>query len=202
MTDDSAAVQRGKNRTRKAKLQPSPKSKPPAFHTDKTSHLMTISETKNVKYYWEDMPVGSVFELGDIKVERQEVLDFARRYDPQPFHLDDEAAARSPIFGRLAASGWHVCALVMGEYVRKFLNHTASLGSPGVEQVRWLKPVYPGDTLRARLRVTDARPMKSRPTAGLVRSEWQAFNQDGVQVLSLDGWGMFTRRTPGEPPAA
>ena len=157
---------------------------------------MTNSEPKHeIWYYWEDLPVGSILELGDIRVDRQEVLDFARRYDPQPFHVDDEAAARSPIFGRLAASGWHVCAMVMSEYVRQLLNRSASLGSPGVEQIRWLKPVYPGDTLSARVRVTEARPMKSRPQIGLVRSLWEVFNQDGVQVLELDAWGMFGRRT-------
>lgn len=156
---------------------------------------MTSSKQEDsIQYYWEDLAVGSVWNLGDIQVERDEVLAFARRYDPQPFHLDDEAAAQSPVFGRLAASGWHTCAMAMGQYVREFLSKSASMGSPGLEQVKWLKPVYPGDTLRLRLRVTDARPMKSKPQIGLVRSEWEVFNQDGVQVLSLDAWGMFGRR--------
>lgn len=155
---------------------------------------MNMPQGPHIQYHYEDLPVGHVAELGEITVDRQDVLDFARRYDPQPFHLDDAAAARSPIFGRLAASGWHVCALVMGEYVRKFLNQSASMGSPGVEKIKWLKPVYPGDTLHLRLRVTEARPMQSRPAIGLVRSEWEVFNQDGVQVLSLDAWGMFARR--------
>lgn len=156
---------------------------------------MTTSRKEDpIKYYWEDLTVGSVWDVGEIRVERQEVLDFARRYDPQPFHVDDEAAARSPVFGRLAASGWHTCAMAMGQYVREFLNQAASMGSPGVEQIKWLRPVYPGDTLRLRLRVTDARPMASKPHIGLVRSAWELFNQDDVQVLSLDAWGMFGRR--------
>ena len=160
---------------------------------------MTHSKQENtIQYYWEDLAVGTVWDLGEIRVEREEVLAFARRYDPQPFHLDDEAAARSPVFGRLAASGWHTCAMAMGQYVREFLNKAASMGSPGLEQVKWLKPVYPGDTLRLRLRVTEARAMKSKPTIGLVRSSWEVFNQDDVQVLSLDAWGMFGRRNPDE----
>ena len=163
---------------------------------------MTDSDSKSkIKYYWEDLPVGSVVELGKVVVDRQEVLDFAARYDPQPFHLDDAAAAKSPVFGRLAASGWHTCAMAMGQYVREFLNHAARMGSPGVETLRWLKPVYPGDTLSVRVRVTDARPMKSRPQLGLVRSQWEVFNQDGVQVLELDAWGMFGRRAAAEEPA-
>lgn len=159
--------------------------------------MSDTSGKRDIKYYWEDLAVGSVVDIGNIQVERQEVLDFARRYDPQPFHVDDEAAAASPVFGRLAASGWHTCAMAMGQYVREFLNQSASMGSPGVEQIKWLKPVYPGDTLSMRLRVTDARPMKSRPDMGLVRSAWEVFNQDGVQVLSVDAWGMFGRREPG-----
>lgn len=155
---------------------------------------MNTSRENDHPYYWEDLTVGRTFEVGDVVVDRQEVLDFASRYDPQPFHLDDEAAAQSPIFGRLAASGWHTCAMAMGEYVRNFLSRCASLGSPGVEQIRWLRPVYPGDTLSIRVRLTDARPMKSRPTIGLVRLALEVFNQDGVQVLLLDAWGMFARR--------
>ena len=145
---------------------------------------------------WEDLPVGSTLELGSTTVEREEMLAFARQFDPQPFHLDDEAAAHS-VFGQLAASGWHTCAMAMGLVVRGFLNQTASLGSPGLEHIKWLAPVYPGDTLTLRLNLPEARPMKSRPDVGLVRTQWEMFNQRGVQVLSVDGWAMFRRRAPG-----
>ena len=149
-----------------------------------------------VRQYWEDLPVGRVLALGSVTVEREEVLAFARQYDPQPFHLDDEAAARS-MFGRLSASGWHTCAMAMGLMVRGFLHESSSLGSPGLEKIQWLRPVYPGDTLTLRQTITEARPMASRPEVGLIRSLWEMFNQDGEQVLRMDGWGMFGRRAPG-----
>ena len=148
-----------------------------------------------VRQYWEDLPVGRVLALGSVTVEREEVLAFARQYDPQPFHLDDEAAARS-MFGRLSASGWHTCAMAMGLMVRNFLHESSSLGSPGLEQIKWLKPVYPGDTLSLRQRIVESRPMKSRPDVGLTRTLWEMFNQQGEQVLLMDGWGMFRRRHP------
>ena len=149
-----------------------------------------------VRQYWEDLPVGRVLALGSVTVEREEVLAFARQYDPQPFHLDEAAAARS-MFGRLSASGWHTCAMAMGLMVRGFLHESSSLGSPGLEKIQWLRPVYPGDTLTLRQTITEARPMASRPEVGLIRSLWEMFNQDGEQVLRMDGWGMFGRRAPG-----
>lgn len=161
---------------------------------------MKANKQQTIKYYWEDLAVGTIWELGKIQVSREEVLQFAQRYDPQPFHLDDDAAARSPVFGRLAASGWHTCAMAMGQYVREFLNQSASMGSPGIEQIKWLKPVYPDDTLRLRVRITDARPMKSKPQIGLARSVWELFNQHDEQVLMLDAWGMFGRRAGADAP--
>jgi len=152
---------------------------------------------KHIKYFWEDLPVGSTMELGSVTVDREEVLEFARKYDPQPFHLDDEAAARSPIFGRLAASGWHTCAMAMGLMARNFMCQAASMGSPGIEQIKWPRPVYPGDTLTLRKRVVESRPLKSRPNAGLVRTHWEMFNQHGEQVLMMDSHAIFGRRTPG-----
>ena len=157
---------------------------------------MTNTANPTLKYYWEDLPVGATIELGSLTVSREEVIEFASKYDPQPFHLDDAAAAES-IFGRLAASGWHTCAMVMGLMARNFLLQSSSLGSPGLEKLKWLRPVYPGDTLTVRQRIVESRPMASRPDVGLVRSVWEAFNQDGEQVLMMDGYGMFRRRTPG-----
>lgn len=151
-----------------------------------------------IRYYWEDLQVGQTIELGSVTVDRDEVLAFASRYDPQPFHLDDAAAAQS-MFGRLAASGWHTCSMAMGLMVRNFLQQSSSLGSPGLEKLQWLKPVYPGDTLSLRQRITESRPMASRPDVGLVRTIWEMFNQHGEQVLMMDGYGMFRRRAPGAP---
>ena len=157
---------------------------------------MNAPVTPAIQYYWEDLPVDTTIDLGSLTVDREEVLEFAGKYDPQPFHLSDEAAAQS-MFGRLAASGWHTCAMVMGLMTRNFLLQSSSLGSPGLEKLKWLRPVYPGDTLTVRQRIVESRPMASRPDVGLVRSVWEAFNQDGEQVLMMDGYGMFRRRTPG-----
>lgn len=162
---------------------------------------MSSDSQAHIQYFWEDLKVGTTMEVGSLTVDRDEVIAFASRYDPQPFHLDDEAAARS-MFGKLSASGWHTCAMAMGLMARNFLNRAASLGSPGLEKLQWLKPVYPGDTLTLRQTITESRPMKSRPDVGLVRTLWEAFNQYGQQVLLVDCYAMFRRRTPGPAAAA
>jgi acyl dehydratase len=149
--------------------------------------------TRAIRYWWEDFPAGHVREFGGLVVTREDVIAFARSYDPQPFHLDD-AAAEASLFGRLAASGWHTCALAMRMMCDAYLLESASLGSPGVDELRWLRPVHPGDTLRVRLTVLEARPMASRPGVGLVKSRWEVLNQHGEAVLSMQGWGMFRRR--------
>ncbi|MDO5624494.1 MAG: MaoC family dehydratase [Pseudomonadota bacterium] len=158
---------------------------------------MSEHPQQHIKYFWEDLPVGTRLEIGRVTVDHDEVIDFARKYDPQPFHLSDEAAAKS-MFGKLSASGWHTCAMAMGVMVRGFLHESSSLGSPGLEQIKWLKPVYPGDTLTLFQRIADARPMNSRPDVGLTRTLWEMFNQHGEQVLMMDGWGMFRRRNRAE----
>ena len=145
------------------------------------------------KYFWEDFPVGQVREFGAMLVTRDAVLAFAREFDPQPFHVDDAAAERS-LFGRLAASGWHTAAMAMRMMCDEYLLESASLGSPGLESLKWLKPVYPGDTLSVRLTTVEARPMASRPEVGLVRSKWEVLNQHREPVLAMEGWGMFRRR--------
>lgn len=124
---------------------------------------------------------------------RDEILAFAREFDPQPFHLD-EAAARRTIYGGLLASGWHTAAILMRLMWETYLKDTASMGSPGVEEVRWLKPVRPGDTLRARFTVTDARPSRSRPDRGVVTSLSEVLNQHGEVVMTVRGLSMFARR--------
>ena len=145
------------------------------------------------KLYWEDMLPGQVRDLGSITPTREEIIAFATQFDPQPFHLDDEAAQAS-VFGALCASGWHTCAMAMRLMVLHFLNGTSSLGSPGLENIKWMKPVFAGDTLRLQSTTTDVRPMSKRPDVGLVRNVWAMFNQYGEQVLHMDGWGMFRRR--------
>lgn len=152
-----------------------------------------MTEAAATEYYWEDFTPGTVWRFGAMPVTREAVLAFARDFDPQPFHLDDDAAASS-MFGRLAASGWHTCAMAMRMMVDGYLSRSASLGSPGVDEVRWLKPVYPGDTLSTCFTVLDTRPLASRPTVGLVRSRWDVTNQHGETVLSMRGSGFFGRR--------
>jgi len=146
--------------------------------------------------YWEDFFAGKVIDLGTCEVSREEVLEFARRYDPQPFHTD-EAAAKSSIYGGLIASGWHTCALMMRMLYDGLVKHAASLGSPGVDSVRWLKPVRPGDTLRTTMTVLETRASTSKPDRGIVKSRWQVFNQKSELVMTVEGMGMYRRRDPG-----
>ena len=145
-------------------------------------------------YAFEDFPVGQVREFGARQVTKEEVLAFAAAFDPQPFHLD-EAAAEASVLRGLSASGWHTCAMVMRMMCDEYLIDSTSQGSPGIDNLRWLSPVRPGDTLRVRMTVQEARVSNSRPHIGLVRSEWAVFNQHNVQVMSMEGWGMFGRRT-------
>lgn len=151
-----------------------------------------------IKYYWEDLELGSVRDLGSITVSTQEIKEFAEQFDPQPFHID-EAAGRRSIFGNLCASGWHTCALAMKLTVENFLNESSSMGSPGLESLRWLKPVYPGDTLTLKHTIVESRPLRKRLDTGLVRSVWDMFNQNGEAVMQMEGYGMFRRRHPGTP---
>ncbi|OBS31970.1 dehydratase [Tepidimonas fonticaldi] len=153
----------------------------------------------HIRIWWEDLAVGDSRDLGSLTVTEEEIVAFARQYDPQPFHLDPEAARHS-VFGALCASGWHTCALAMRLMVTNFLHESSSLGSPGLESLKWLKPVFPGDELRLRHTIVDKRPMGKRPDVGLVRTVWALFNQHGEQVLHMEGWGMFRRREPGAPP--
>jgi acyl dehydratase len=147
----------------------------------------------SIEYYWEDFTVGRTIDLGSREVSRAEVLEFANRYDPQSFHVD-EAAAEASIYGGLIASGWHTAAMVMRLMCDGYLLRSASLGSPGIDNLRWLKPVRPGDTLRARMTVLESRPSSSKPDRGTVKSSWEVFNQRGELVMSMEGFGMFRRR--------
>jgi acyl dehydratase len=143
--------------------------------------------------YWEDFGVGETVEMGSYCFSAEEIIAFGRQFDPQPFHTDP-AAARDSFYGELIASGWHSCAIGMRLMCETYINRTRSMGSPGVDNIRWLAPVKAGDTLTYRRTVLEARASRSRPDAGLVRTRWEAVNQDGVLVLSMEGWGIFGRR--------
>jgi acyl dehydratase len=146
--------------------------------------------------YFEDIEVGRETEFGRYEVTREEVLEFARKYDPQPFHLSDEAAAQTH-FGRLAASGWHTCAMTMAVIVRHLAGEKqAGLGSPGVDELRWLKPVYPGDTLVVTGRVLDKTPSRSKPDLGSFRTQTTVANQEGIPVMRFTSI-VLIRRRPG-----
>ena len=144
--------------------------------------------------YFEDMRVGAERVFGSYDVTREEVLEFARKYDPQPFHLSDEAAAQTH-FGRLAASGWHTCAMTMAVIVRAISEEQqAGLGSPGVDELRWLKPVYPGDRLTVHGKIVEATPSRSKPDIGSVRTETRVTNQDDVPVMRFTSIVLMRRR--------
>ena len=146
--------------------------------------------------YYEDIVVGAVQRFGNKQVSREEVIDFAGKYDPQPFHLDDEAAAAT-YFGRLSASGWHTGAMMMRMMVDNMKeNQQAGLGSPGIEDLRWLKPVYPGDTLRCETEVLEKRRSRSRPEMGSFKSRATVYNQDDVAVMSMVSTGLIRTRDP------
>jgi acyl dehydratase len=148
-----------------------------------------------IRYYWEDMVVGEVREIGTVTPTREDIVAFASQFDPQPFHLDEEAAKAS-VFGGLCASGWHTCSMAMRLMVTNFLQYSASLGSPGLDNIRWLKPVFPGDTLRLQTTCLQSRPMSKRADVGMVLNRWEMFNQHDQPVMQLEGWSMFRRRTP------
>lgn len=133
--------------------------------------------------YFEDYVPGSTHELGSIKVSEPEILEFAAKYDPQPFHVDPAAAAAGP-FGGLIASGWHTASLMMRLFAANYLSPVSSLASPGIDELRWLKPVRPGDELRVRVKVLEARPSKSKPDRGVLRSLVEVLNQDDELVFS------------------
>jgi len=147
----------------------------------------------NEPRYWEDYEVGQKFPLGSTSFTEQEIVEFGRQYDPQSFHVDRDAAAQS-MFGGLIASGWHVTAKLMRLFVDNYVDQRTALGSPGVDEVRWLKPVRPGDTLNALVECAGKVPSKSRPEMGIIHEQWRATNQKGELVMTLKGTNMVRRR--------
>jgi acyl dehydratase len=161
---------------------------------------MQASIPSGQRLYWEDFPAGLELDCGSRSVGRDEIVAFACEFDPQPFHLDDEAGSAS-LFGGLSASGWHTCAMCMRMMCDSYVLRSSSLGSPGLDELRWLRPVRPGDVLQLRMTVLDARLMRSRPGVGLVRSRWDLRNQHGEPVLQMTGWSMFGTRQAAQSAA-
>lgn len=147
------------------------------------------------RWYFEDFSPGFVLEADGPTVTAEEIVAFARQYDPQPFHVDPEAA-KSSLFGGLCASGWHTASLCMRMMCDAYLLDAASLGSPGIDELRWTKPVFAGDRLKWKMTVLEQRPSRSRPEMGSVLSKWEVFNQKGEPVMHMTGWGMFKKRSP------
>ena len=150
--------------------------------------------------YYEDLEVGMTSSSGAYEVTAEEVRDFARKYDPQPFHLSQEAAAKTH-FGRISASGWHTCAMTMRMLVDS-MNEVprAGMGSPGIDELRWKHPVYPGDTLRMETELIEKRQSKSKPNMGFTKSRQTVFNQHDEPVLTMIGNGIIAVRDPEHTP--
>ena len=144
--------------------------------------------------YFEDLEVGAETYFGSYDVTRDEILEFARKYDPQPFHLSDEEAAKTH-FGRIAASGWHTCAMTMAVVARHVVDdEQAGLGSPGIDELRWRRPVYPGDTLHVRGTIVDRTPSRSKPHMGSFRTEMIVTNQNDQAVMTFTSIVLIRRR--------
>ncbi|MBW7925949.1 MAG: MaoC family dehydratase [Burkholderiaceae bacterium] len=146
--------------------------------------------------FFEDFRPGEVLEFGDYLVTEEEIVEFAKRYDPQPFHVDHEAADRS-IYGGLIASGWLTGSIVMRLLVDHFISPQSSLGSPGADEIRWTRPVRPGDRLKLRVTVVETRRSQSKPDRGIVQVQEEAINQDGETVMSIRGMGLYKCREAG-----
>jgi acyl dehydratase len=147
----------------------------------------------STEWYFEDFYAGQEIDLGTCSVTEDEIIDFATRFDPQPFHVDREAAAQS-IYGGVIASGWHTCSMMMRMVVDGLMAKSSSMGSPGLDGVRWLAPVRAGDTLNVRYQTTQVKASNSKPDRGVVWSKWVAINQHGETVCTVEGMGMFARR--------
>ena len=155
--------------------------------------MSPVSSGNRYFEFFEDYEPGSVYEFGSIRVTEEEVLEFGRRFDPQVFHTDP-AAAENTEYGGLIASGWHTAALMMRLYSDHYLPGDSTLVSPGVDELRWLRPVRPGDELSIRVTVADARPSRTKPDRGIVRSAVQVLNQRGEAVLTVTATNFFLRR--------
>jgi acyl dehydratase len=152
-----------------------------------------MSITKPAEWYFEDFYPGQDIDLGTRSVSEEEIIAFATAFDPQPFHIDREAAAQS-IYGGVIASGWHTCSMMMRMVVDGLMAKSSSMGSPGLDGVRWLAPVRAGDTLNVHYQTTRVKASSSKPDRGVVWSKWVAINQHGETVCTVEGMGMFRKR--------
>ncbi|VAW16102.1 hypothetical protein MNBD_ALPHA09-2294 [hydrothermal vent metagenome] len=161
----------------------------------------TTTAPPDALLHWEDFPVGETVAFGAYEVTREEITGFAEEFDPQPFHLED-AAANDSLLGGLAASGWHTCAILMRMICDEFLNRSAGLGSPGVDEVKWLKPVRAGNILSVRRTCLEARVSASRPEMGLCKFHYEVRTQTGTVVMTWVVTQLFSRRDAGPRPNA
>ncbi len=144
---------------------------------------------------FEDLEVGKAYEVGSHTFTREEVIAFAQQFDPQPFHLS-EAGGEASMFGGLVASGWHTCSVMMGMLVRNVLADSTSMGSPGIDEIRWLKPTRVGDTLTMKNAVLAKRVSASKPDRGIVETQWEGTNQHGELVVTVRSKALFGLRNP------
>ena len=166
----------------------------PGYDAGYDERGVALTPTNSKDRYFEDYIPGAVFEYGEIRVDEAEIIEFASRFDPQDMHVDPEAARRGR-FGGLIASGWHTGAMMMRLLADNFLPKAASLASPGIDELRWLHPVRPGDLLRIRVTVLEATPSRSKPDRGMVRTLIEMLNQDGSIVMSLKPMNIIARRS-------
>jgi acyl dehydratase len=158
---------------------------------------MTPDETTEPDaQYLDDFVSGAVYEYGPVTVSEAEILEFARKYDPQPIHIEPGWARTGP-FGGLIASGWHTTALTMRLLVDNYLPAAASLGSPGIDELRWVRPVRPGDALSVRVTVLETRPSRSKPDRGIIRSQIEVLDAHGQVVMTLVALNLLLRRPAG-----
>lgn len=150
-------------------------------------------QQKTCKYYWEDFTPGWSVTSPSKTVSKDDILAFAGEFDPQPFHMDEDAA-KETLLGGLAASGWHSCAMLMRQMCDAYLLDASSMGSPGIDEVRWLSPVRPGDCLRMKCTCLEARASASRPEMGITKMHWEWLRPDGEAVMTITGTQLFARR--------
>ena len=155
-----------------------------------------VPSKSSPRFAFEDFAVGGVISCGPRTVTADEIVAFAEQFDPQSFHVDADAA-RSSIFGGLIASGWHTVSMVMRMGCDAYLLDSTSCGSPGIDELRWLKPTRAGDTIRADLVTLEVRPSKSKPDRGIVVSEWRVYNQHDELIMTMRGMGLFLHRSKG-----
>jgi acyl dehydratase len=144
--------------------------------------------------YFEDFTAGEIIVLGTYTVTKAEIIEFGTRFDPQPFHVDEEKAKESPIFQGLVASGWHTGSIFMRLFADGILKDSSSQGAPGIDELRWPTPVRPGDTLTARITILEKNESKSRPNLGITKIFSEMFNQNGETVLTMRSVGFFLKK--------